>query len=85
MRRVESSPNDPASTPSPMQTGFTAAAVRAVAVSGNAVKTLDDVTVVSEKDVNVVEGLDTVTGTEVVNVVKLEVREREAHEVADPT
>lgn len=30
-----------------------------------------------EKDVKVVEGLDTVTGTEVVNVVRLELREME--------
>ncbi len=74
---MERSPNDPASTPSPTQTGCTTAADCAVAVSGNAVTTRADVTVDSVNDVNVVEGLDTMTGTEVVNVVKLELRESE--------
>ena len=77
MRRVESSPNDPVSTPSPMHTGSMATAACAVAVSGNAVTTRAEVTVVSVKDVYVVEGFATVTGPEVVNVVKLELRERE--------
>ena len=82
MRRVESSPNDSVSTPSPMHTGSMATAVCAVAVSGNAVTTREEVIVDSEKEVKVVVGLETVTGTEVMNVVKLELRDPEDGEVA---
>ena len=75
--RTESRPNDEASTPSPMQTGWISAAVCPVAVSGNAVKTVEDVTIVSASEVKVVEGLETVMGVEVVKVVRLELRNTE--------
>ena len=81
-RRVEIKPNEAASTPSPMQTGWMAEAPCAVAVSGNEVTTREEVIVVSEKDVKVVEGSDTTTGIEVVNVVNEELRDRERSEVA---
>ena len=57
-----------------MQTGSISAFACTVSVSGNAVKTREEVTVDCEKDVKVVDESDIVIGTEVVNVVRLEER-----------
>ncbi len=64
-----------ASTPWPIQTGWVTTFACTAEMSGNAVTTRVAVTREIEKDVKVVEGLDTVTGIEVVNVVKVELRD----------
>ena len=79
---MESSPNDAVSTPSPIQTGSIRAAALIVWVSGNAVKTREEVTIDCESEVKVVEGSETVIGTAVVNVVRLENRDGDPEEVA---
>lgn len=58
------------------------AAALIVWVSGNAVKTREEVTIDCESEVKVVEGSETVIGTAVVNVVRLENRDGDPEEVA---
>lgn len=74
MIRVENKPRDAASTPWPIQIGWRTTFACTVEMSGNAVTMRVAMTSAAEEEVKVVKGLNTVIGTEVVNAVKLPLR-----------